>query len=162
MAKKWRPVEGLEGYEVSNKGEIRCWRGMGRQLIAPSPRILSLCTTSTSDYLYFKHTGGQKSVHREVAKAFIPNPDNLPDINHVDEDKKNNSIDNLVWCTKSTNMEHSFGKVVRAYDPEGVLLEFSSISALSKAIGCNQGNASRFIRGTRYNGSYKSWRICNG
>ena len=67
MAKKiWKPVDGLWGYEVSNQGDIRCWRklGRGKNRLADSPRPVKLCKTSTSDYLYFKHTDGQQACEK--------------------------------------------------------------------------------------------------
>ena len=48
--------------------------------------------------------------HRFIADIFIPNPDNLPEINHIDEDKTNNSIENLEWCTRKHNVAHSLAK----------------------------------------------------
>ena len=58
-------------------------------------------------YLYVEIGRKKYKVHRLVAKYFIPNPDNLPQVNHIDCDKTNNCVDNLEWCDNRYNYEHS-------------------------------------------------------
>lgn len=60
--------------------------------------------------------GGKRhrKVHRLVADAFIPNPDNLPEVNHRDEDKYNNAVSNLEWCTSSYNKRYGSGRKMRS------------------------------------------------
>ena len=58
--------------------------------------------------LYNDGVGSSKRVHRLVAEAFIPNPDNKPDVNHKNGNKHDNCVDNLEWVTKSENMKHAY------------------------------------------------------
>ena len=111
----WRPVVGWEGlYEVSSHGRVRSLDRMVEQPIANGViitrpyygRVLSqkidrrgYCVVNLSRN--GKFTGCR--VHRLVAEAFIPNPDNLPLINHKDECKTNNHIENIEWCTTLYN-----------------------------------------------------------
>ena len=94
----WRPVPKFEDlYEVSNTGEIRSInpRYKNKQYLKQ--------TTSNKGYknvcLCRKGAQTTVSIHRLVAIAFIPNPNNLPCVNHKDEDKTNNNVDNLEWCS---------------------------------------------------------------
>lgn len=96
LKEEWREYN---GYQVSNYGKIIGLRG----------RLLSLhiakdgyVPTAIKDYDGKKIHG----IHRVVATVFLPNPDNLPEVNHIDGVKHNNRVDNLEWCTKSENQQH--------------------------------------------------------
>ena len=99
----WCPIKGYEGlYEVSDQGRVRSLK-FGKE------RILKTGITPQG-YLFVSicKNGEQKKckVHRIVAQAFIPNPDNLPEVNHKDEDKTNNSVSNLEWCDRKYNINY--------------------------------------------------------
>lgn len=106
----WRPVVGYEGlYEVSSYGRVRSldrYDSMNRFLRG---RILRLFTDGLG-YLsaHLSSNGKVKSflVHRLVAQAFIPNPDNLPQVNHIDENPSNDNVDNLEWCDGKYNVNY--------------------------------------------------------
>lgn len=96
---EWRPVCGYETrYEVSNFGRVRNADG---HILKPIKRRGYLC-------LNFCVNGNRKDmkIHRLVAEAFIPNPDALPFVNHKDEDKENNAVCNLEWCTTKYNCNY--------------------------------------------------------
>lgn len=110
----WKEIKGFEGYyEVSDLGRVRRLDrydyGCGYARFYKG-RILKNLTYKTTGYLHVQlcksGTIVNKSVHRLVAEAFIPNPDNLPQVNHKDEDKSNNCVDNLEWCDVTYNMNY--------------------------------------------------------
>lgn len=115
---KWRAIEGFEAYEISNQGNVRSTK---------TKRKLHLFTNG--EYMYCslfqrkkeERCNGKRyawrSVHRLVAKAFLPNPNGLPVVNHKDGNKRNNDVSNLEWCTQSYNNFHAWN-VICACDRE--------------------------------------------
>lgn len=99
----WKSIAGFEGlYEVSNFGSVRNGKGeIKKQGIKRTTWTCYKTVKLWKDGKY--HT---KYIHRLIAEAFIPNPDNLPFINHKDEDGTNNSIENLEWCTREYNANY--------------------------------------------------------
>ena len=107
--KEWRPIKGYEGlYEVSNMGEIRSLNYAGKkgriQVIKPC-----LCRGYWRVNLPSKNKNKKlthKLIHRIVAETFIPNPNNKPEVDHIDTNRLNNRICNLRWVTKSENQNN--------------------------------------------------------
>ncbi len=113
MNEEWRDIAGFEGlYQVSNLGRVKClehkcpgrYKGKFRTV---KEHLMTCVENKTNGYIYVTLSnldrGRTFTVHRLVANAFIPNPENLPVLNHKDEDKHNNSVDNLEWCTSLYN-----------------------------------------------------------
>lgn len=100
----WKAIEGYEGlYEVSNLGRVRSldhYDSIGR---FHAGVMLKPQLDSRKNYLHVNLSGKSVNVHRIVAKAFIDNPYNYEEINHKDEDKTNNRVSNLEWCTRKYN-----------------------------------------------------------
>lgn len=108
----WKPIEGYEGlFEVSDRGNVRSldkydrngrfWKGktLSKNVVSSGYHRVVLCVNNCSKHMY---------VHRLVADAFIPNPENKETVNHKDGDKTNNAVDNLEWATQGENIKHSF------------------------------------------------------
>lgn len=109
-------------------------------------------------YVSLSKNNIQKSyrVHRLVAKHFIPNPNNFPEVNHKDENKLNNSVDNLEWCTNYYNQNYgthqqraarSNGRPVLKVKDGKILEEYYSAREAARQNGLNQGNLTRVCQG---------------
>lgn len=99
----WKVIPGYdEKYLISNFGNV-CSIQHGKKRILKPMRNAGKCNGYLTVTLYNNSIGKKVKIHRLVAEAFLPNPNNLPIINHKDEDKTNNNVDNLEWCTKLYN-----------------------------------------------------------
>ena len=116
MKEVWKPVPGYEGlYEVSNYGRVKSlcagrWRKeMIRRLVADKDGYMTVCLKKDGTVKNLK-------VHRMVAFAFIPNPQQFPEINHRNELRYDNRVENLEWCSSQYNQTYK-GKHLRCCKP---------------------------------------------
>lgn len=109
----WKPIPGYEGwYEASSQGNIRSVErfsvSYGARLCLRIGRTLSQNTAPCYNTVSLSKDGKitTHTVHRLIALTFIENPDNLPQVDHIDRDKRNNAVCNLRWATRETNQDN--------------------------------------------------------
>lgn len=154
----WQNIEGFEGlYKVSTKGVV-ITLGKGKSTNPDKCKIREIKPRKKNNgYLQVKLSKEGKRfyllLHRVVAKTFILNIDNKPEVNHIDGDKENNNLKNLEWVTSSENQKHAFkigkqkaikdidnkqSKQILQFDLNGVLLKkWYSINQVKREIGFN-------------------------
>lgn len=109
----WKDIKGYEGlYQVSNMGRVKrlnYWNGHkynnGEKILKPTTQYVTDNYFRSKVKLYNGCSKKDFKIHRLVATAFIPNPNNYPIINHIDGNPLNNRADNLEWCTQKHNMK---------------------------------------------------------
>lgn len=146
----WKDVKNYEGmYQVSNLGLVK---SLERKVIAAQGFVQTypgktlkhdVLTTTYSNYqrvtLSRNNKVSRHSVHRLVAEAFIPNTEDKPHVNHLDNNAENNTVENLEWCTHSENMQHAQkqGRLFKSQSSGGCIggavskqLRLSSVASL--------------------------------
>ena len=119
MEEIWKDIEGYEGlYQVSNMGRVKSLRRniILKNRIKRKGYVRVMLRTNNIPKEYF--------VHRLVATAFISNPDNLPQVNHKDENKTNNCVNNLEWCDGKYNINYGTGIIKSARSRSKKVLQF--------------------------------------
>lgn len=144
----WKDV--CDGYKVSNYGRVL---SLAKTTIRGRKydKILS-ASKKDNGYYTVSINDNNEYVHRLVAKAFIDNPNNLNEINHKDEDKSNNRVDNLEWCTKSYNVSYSKSIKIKIYNGTETIYNSVSEAAIK-----NNVSASAI-----YNCLYGKSKTCGG
>lgn len=150
-----RPIPNAEGYYVSESGKVYSTQKGGFYQIEPfldGQGHYYLCR------LIVNGIHKLALVHRLVAKAFIPNPDNLPEVNHKDKDKQNCHYTNLEWCTRKQNLNDSYStmgptrnyRIAKLYRNDELLGEFNGIAKAAryanKKFGVSFSSLDKYLR----------------
>lgn len=187
MKEVWRSIKGYEGYyEASNLGNIRSVErtiilktkdGKDRPSVFKS-KVLKLRKEIKDKhnwlpryYVHLSKDGKSKRfyVHRLVAQTFIENPDNLPDVNHINGNPLDNRVENLEWITKADNLRHAFeNNLIKTQKPvakmdknTGGIIEIYK----SESEACRQHNVTqgKILRSIQRNGTCRGfkWKYIN-
>lgn len=172
---EWRDIEGYEGrYQVSDDGRVWSYKTM-KELRTSFDKSGYKVLNLYKDKLY-----NNCKVHRLVAQTFIPNPDNKPQVNHIDGDKTNNRVENLEWVTCKENMKHARQRglyrdselsrrkcIVATSIETGEKMAFESMTLASEQLGIslnyisdlvNRKNGTNIGKGYRFEKGVIAWQ----
>lgn len=150
MSEEWTDIKDYEGlYQVSNFGRVKS---------SYTNRILK-GRKDKGGYLlvnlYKNKVSYTKAIHRLVAQAFIPNPDNKPQVNHIDENKTNNMVSNLEWMTAKENTNHGTRNerasipIIATNLKTGESTEFYGALECARQLGLHQSSITEVLKGRR-------------
>ena len=165
----WKDIKGYEGlYQVSNMGKIKSLKfshGNKEKILKGNKEKFGYLVVTL-----YKNKGRKNfKIHRLVAETFIPNPKNLPQVNHIDGNKQNNRIDNLEWCTakENTNHAHKTGLAnndnskikVKQYDLNGNFIrEWDSITDIEKSLNIDKSSVVKVCKHKRNQAGGYVWK----
>lgn len=168
MEEEWRDVVGYEGrYQVSNLGRVGSLPNRWHRKFVMLKTEIDYDGYERVNLVIDKHRK-RCSVHRLVAEAFISNPQNLPIINHKDENPMNNCVDNLEWCTQKYNLNYgncrrkqsdSRSVPVSQFSIDGHFVRrWKSAKEASKALGVDASAVTGCAKGKRRTHGGYVWR----
>lgn len=153
-----QPIINWPHYYISNYGVVYSDKSGARR-----PIKLQLDSRGLYVFVNLNKNGKNKRVlvHRLVAEAFIPNPDNLPEVHHKDNNPHNNHVSNLEWCTHQVNLVHSYTIFPPTRNKNNCTLwhqkqhlgDFNTIKdavAYAKSLGCNTASMEKYLRCGEY------------
>lgn len=162
---KWKEIKEFERYQVSSRGNIKSLNYGGHEgiekILKPSISSSGYLTVSLYDNLGIPHT---KAVHRLVAEAFIPNPENKPTVNHINQNPIDNNSDNLEWATYLENNIHAgraekqFKNIVAYNKDMTIFKEYSSLKEATEDLGIKSNSISMALTGKRRTCGGFNWR----
>lgn len=143
MADYWKPIEGWPKYQVGRCGDVR---GQSGKLLKKRPDGKGYLRVALCN----KGERVDKRVHILVAQAFIPNPLNLPEVNHINLNKAQNNSLNLEWCTHQENMDHYYanGDVVVLQGEDHGMAKLKEEDVVQIRLMLEEGYSSRTISKT--------------
>ena len=158
---KWKSIAGYEGlYEVSDQGRVKSLKYGKEKILKPRKHTCGYLQVG----LYKDGQNKVSLIHRLVAEAFIPNPNNLETINHKDEVKTNNAVGNLEWMSQGDNVAYSqpqwAKRSVQMFDKKTgeLLATFPSTHEAERVTGINQGSISKCCLGKLKSSGGYIWR----
>ena len=167
----WKDIKDYEGlYQVSNMGRIKSlkrYEKSGSKIRLRNEKILKQKNTMGYNYVILSKFNKLKTyrIHRLVAETFISNPQQLPQVNHIDGNKLNNKAKNLEWCTASYNIKEAYRlnlsktrKVIQ-YNLNGDFIKlWSSIANASKSLNLDTSAIVKCCKGKRNRVGNYLWR----
>lgn len=155
---EWKDITGYEGlYKISNWGRV--WSYISNDYREPvftgKYYQIKLCKNGETDF---------PLVHRLVAQHFLDNPNNLPEVNHKDENKLNNNVDNLEWCTHKYNVNYGTrnARIGKTKGKPVICIEtgvtYPSVMEAERQTGISNGNITQVCNGRRKTAGKYHWR----
>ena len=169
MKEIWKDIPGYKGYQISNFGNVRSLpRNTNNQYnkgLIKKPNIhhgycrMQLISDGVKKWFF---------VHRLVAEEFIPNPNNLPQVNHIDGNKQNNNVNNLEWCSSQENINHALKnnlfkatRVIQYDKQRNYIKTWDSIIKASRTLNIHKNGIQDCCKGRKKTAGGYIWRYAD-